>query len=164
MRSACTRLASNGRIAERLLETARLLEAGGASPYRVKAYREAARGVAAHPRAVRQVFAQLGVKGLDAIPGVGLGLAAAIAEMLSTGRFGLLERLRASCDPVAVFQAVPGLGPSLARRISSELRIATLEELHDAAHDGRLEALPGVGLRRACAWRAVLRDMLDVRA
>jgi DNA polymerase/3'-5' exonuclease PolX len=128
----------------------------------VNAFRAAARSVAAHPSAVRQVFAQHGVKGLDAIPGVGLGIAAAIAQMLATGRWPLLERLRAVADPVAVFQAVPGMGPSLARRICG-LGIATLEELHDAAHDGRLEAVPGVGVRRACAWRAVLAQMLGSR-
>ena len=160
MHPRTTSLASNGRIAERLREAAQLLEAEGASRYRVRAFREAARGVASHPRAVRQVFAQQGVKGLDAIPGVGLGIAAAMAEMIVTGRWSLLERLRAGSDPVAVFQAVPGVGPSLARRIRVGLRIGTLEELYEAAHDGRLEALPGVGARRARAWRAILGDML----
>ena len=161
MHPRATSLAANRRIAERLQEAARLLEAQGASPYRVKAFREAARGIASHPRAVPAVFAQLGVKGLDAIPGVGLGIAAAIAEMLATGRWSLLERLRAGADPVAVFQAVPGVGPSLARRIRANLRIGTLEELHEAAHDGRLESLPGVGARRVRAWRAILGDMLS---
>lgn len=160
MHPRSTSLASNGRIAERLQDAARLLEAQGASRYRVSAFREAARGVASHPRAVRQVFAQRGVKGLDAIPGVGLGIAAAIAEMLATGRWSLLERLRAASDPVAVFQAVPGVGPSLARRIRATLRIGTLEELYEAAHDGRLESLPGLGPRRVRAWRAILGDML----
>ena len=164
MRSPSTQLAANRRIADRLLEASRLLEAQGASRYRIKAFRDAARGVASHPRAVRQVFAQHGVAGLDAIPGVGLGLAAAIAEMLATGRWSMLDRLRSASDPVCVFQAVPGMGPSLARRICAGLGIATLEELHEAAHDGRLEALPGVGVRRACAWRSVLHEMLELRA
>jgi DNA polymerase/3'-5' exonuclease PolX len=164
MRPATRALAHNRRIAERLDEAARLLETQGASAYRVKSYREAARSVAVHPRAMARVFAQHGMKGLDAVPGVGLGIAAAIAEMVVTGRWSLLERLRTSCDPAAVFQWLPGVGPALARRIRDDLRIATLEELHEAAHDGRLEALPGVGGRRVHAWRAVLGDMLEPRA
>jgi len=76
----------------------------------------------------------------------------------------VLEELRRSAEPAALFQSLPGVGPALARRIRDDLRIATLEQLHEAAHDGRLEALPGVGLRRASAWRAVLGDMLDARA
>jgi DNA polymerase/3'-5' exonuclease PolX len=164
MRPAARAAAENRRIAERLQEAARLLEAQGASPYRVRSYREAARGGAGHPRGLSRVFGEAGVKGLDAVPGVGLGIAAAISEMLATGRWSLLARLRTSCDPAAVFQAVPGVGPALARRIRDELRIATLEELHEAAHDGRLEALPGMGLRRAAACRAAVGDMLDARA
>jgi DNA polymerase/3'-5' exonuclease PolX len=163
MRPAAQAFVQNRRIAERLEEAARLLETQGASPYRVRSYRLAARGVACHPRALGRVFDESGVKGLDALPGVGLGIAGAIAEILATGRWSLLARLRATCDPVAVFQSVPGVGPALARRIHQELRIATLEDLHEAAHDGRLEALPGVGLRRALACRAVVGDMLDVR-
>jgi len=152
--------ACNRRVAERLLEASRLLEGHGASRYRVNAFRAAARGVLAHPRSLLALFQEDGVHALDAIPGVGLGIAAAIAEMLVAGRWRLLEELRRSVDPASVFQSLPGLGPALARRIRDDLRIATLEQLHEAAHDGRLEALPGVGLRRACAWRAVLGDML----
>lgn len=157
-------LAQNRRVAERLLEAARLLEGQGASRYRVVAFRTAARGVLAYPRPLRAVFDAGGARALDAIPGVGLGIAAAIAEMLATGRWRLLEELRRAAEPAALFQSLPGVGPALARRIRDDLRIATLEQLHEAAHDGRLEALPGVGLRRASAWRAVLGDMLDARA
>ncbi|HZZ91473.1 MAG TPA: helix-hairpin-helix domain-containing protein [Usitatibacter sp.] len=152
---------TNRRIAERLAEAARLLQAQGASRYRVKAYRNAARGVASHPRPLPLVFAQGGVRGLDGIPGVGLGIAAGIEQMLRTGRWSLLQHLRASSRPAVVLQAVPGMGPALARRVHEELRISTLEGLHEAARDGRLDAFPGVGPRRASAWRAVLDDMLD---
>jgi len=154
---------SNRRVAERLLEAARLLESRAASPYRVNAFRVAARGVLAHPRSLQALFEEGGARALDAIPGVGLGIAGAIAQMLANGRWPLLEELRRAADPASVFQSLPGIGPALARRIRDDLRIATLEQLHAAAHDGRLEALPGVGLRRAWAWRAVLGDMLDPR-
>jgi DNA polymerase/3'-5' exonuclease PolX len=154
-------LPDNRRIAERLSEAARLLQSQGASRYRVNAYRNAARGVAFHPRPLPLLFAQRGVRGLDGIPGVGLGIAAGIAQMLASGRWSLLEHLRASSVPCVVLQSVPGMGPALARHICDELHIATLQELHEAAHDGRLEALRGVGARRARAWRAVLDDMLD---
>jgi DNA polymerase/3'-5' exonuclease PolX len=161
MRPAIRALAHNRRIAERLDEAARLLEAQGATRYHVRSYRDAARSVASHPRALARVFQEHGVKGLDALPRVGLGIAAAIAEMLATGRWSRLERLRAASRPEALFRSLPGLGPALARRIRDELHVASLEGLREAAHDGRLESLRGVGLRRAHAWRAVLDDMLD---
>lgn len=152
--------AENRRIAERLLEASHLLYVQGASPYRVSAYRNAADALARLPRDVRAIFEAEGVRGLDAIPRVGLGIASAIAEMLATQRWSQLERLRGTADPEKLFQNVPGLGPGLARRIHGELHIDSLEDLEAAAHDGRLERMPGIGARRAEAWRACLGQML----
>ncbi len=150
----------NRQIAERLREAAQLLHVQGASPYRANAYRLAADSVATLPRDVRAIFATEGVRGLDAIPRVGLGIASAIAEMLATGRWSQLERLRGNSDPEALLQTVPGLGPEFARRIHGELHVDSLEALEVAANDGRLERLPGVGSRRAAAWRASLAQIL----
>lgn len=150
----------NRQIAERLLEASHLLYAQGASPYRVSAYRNAADAIARHSRSARAIFEAEGVHGLDAIPRVGLGIASAVAEMLTTGRWAQLERLRGSADPEKLLQTVPGLGPGFARRIHDQLHVDSLEALEAAAHDGRLEGLAGVGSRRASAWRAWLGDTL----
>lgn len=150
----------NRRIAERLAQASHLLRQQGASPYRANAYRLAADALVTLPRDVRAIFAAEGVRGLDAIPRVGLGIASAIAEMLATGRWSQLERLRGTSDPEALLQTVPGLGPEFARRIHGELHVDSLEALEIAANDGRLERLPGVGARRAAAWRASLAQML----
>jgi hypothetical protein len=153
----------NRQIADWLRQTADLLAAQGANPYRVSAYRHAADTVARWPESLAAIHAREGRKGLDALPGIGEGLANAIAEMLTTGRWGQLERLRGSIDPVALFQTIPGIGGGLARRIHDTLHVDTLEALEFAAHDGRLESVPGVGNRRAAAIRATLTDTLDHR-
>ncbi len=44
--------------------------------------------------------------------------------------------------------SVPGIGPTLARRLHEVLDVHTVEELDAAAHDGRLERVPGFGARR----------------
>ena len=51
-------------------------------------------------------------------------------------------------------------GPQLAQRVHDRLGIDTLEALEIAAHDGRLEAVPGFGARRATAVRGVLGSLL----
>ncbi|HET7731494.1 MAG TPA: helix-hairpin-helix domain-containing protein [Usitatibacter sp.] len=153
-------LLENQRIAARLEEAARLLAAQAASPYRVSAYRHAAQGIAHHPQDVRRIFEASGVKGLDAIPRVGLGIASAVAEMLLTGRWGMLERLRGESDPASLLQSVPGVGPALAARIHDQLHIDSLEDLEAAANDGRLEQMRGVGPRRLAALRPALNEML----
>lgn len=152
--------ATNQVLAERLREAADLLEQQGANPFRVRAYREAAQAVATHPDDLREIYERGGIEALDALPGVGSRIATAIAEMLRTGRWAQLERLRGTLDPERLFRAAPGVGPTLARRIHETLHVDTLEALEMAAHDGRLAAVPGVGPRRAAALRATLASML----
>jgi len=155
----------NQQIADKLREAADLLHAQGANPYRVSAYRKAADTVGQLPRSVREIFDAEGVKGLDALPNIGEGIASAIAEILITTRWSQLERLRGTTDPERLFQSIPGMGPELAKHIHDTLHIDTLEGLETAANDGRLEGVPGVGPRRAAAWRAALDRMLGrVRA
>ncbi len=150
----------NQQIADKLREAAELLHAQGANPYRVSAYRKAADTLAQLPKGLREIFDSEGVKGLDALPNVGKGIASAITEILITTRWSQLERLRGTTEPARLFQSVPGMGPGLAKRIHDVLHIDTLEGLETAANDGRLEGVPGVGPRRAAAWRAALDRML----
>jgi hypothetical protein len=153
----------NRQIADWLQQAADLLAAQGANPFRVSAYRHAADTLARWPESIAAIHAREGRKGLDALPGIGEGLANAIAEMLTTGRWGQLERLRGSIDPVALFQTIPGIGREFAKRIHDTLHVDTLEALEFAAHDGHLESVPGVGRRRAASIRAILTDTLGHR-
>ena len=151
----------NEQVAAWLRQAAELLHAQHANPFRVGAYRKAADGVQQCARSLRELFAAEGLAGLDALPGVGPGIAAAIAEMLHTGRWAQLERLRGDVDPTLLFRTVPGIGPELAARIHDGLGVDTLEALEAAAHDGRLAAVPGVGERRTATIRAALAEILD---
>jgi hypothetical protein len=155
--------ALNEPIAGLLREMAGLLETQGGNPFRSRAYRHAADTVSAWPEAVRAVFEREGLAGLDALPGVGAGIAAAIAEMLACGHWSKLDRLRGEVDAEALFRTVPGVGPELARQFHDDLGVDTLEALETAAHDGRLARMPRLGARRAAAIRAALTEMLDRR-
>jgi len=147
-------------IAEKLRQAGDILGQQGSNPFRVAAYRRAADAVLREDRDLREIFESKGTEGVLAIPHVGRGIAAAIIEMLRTGHWSQLERLRGTLDPVRVFQTVPGIGPALAQRISDVLGIDTLEGLEIAAHDGRLESVAGIGARRATAVRAALQTLL----
>ena len=151
---------TNLRVADRLREAAALLEQQGANPFRSQAYRRAADTLEHLTRDVAGIADQEGGEALEALPGIGRGIARAIRELVRTGRWAQLERLRGGADPVVLFGAVPGIGPELARRIHDQLHVDSLEALETAAADGRLDAVPGLGPRRIAAIRASLDAML----
>jgi putative hydrolase len=150
----------NQQVADKLLECAALLEQQGASLFRVRAYRRAGETIARCPQDVYAVLAAEGRPGLDRLPGVGPSIAAAIEEILRTGRWSQLLRLRGALDPARLFRAVPGLGAVLATRIHEALHVDSYEALEIAAHDGRLADVPGIGPRRAAMIRAGLQALL----
>lgn len=84
----------NLRIAARLREAAERLEDQGENAFRVGAYRRAADTVDHCDVPLGELFGARGAQGLRGLPGIGPGIAAAIAEMVTTGRWMLLERLR----------------------------------------------------------------------
>jgi hypothetical protein len=151
----------NASIAHAFDRASELLRAQGANPYRVRAYRQAAETIKAMNEPVVQVLDQRGRKALVALPTIGEGLAAAIEEIATDGRFRLLERLQGETAPEDLFASIPGIGEELAERIHENLDIETLEELEVAAYDGRLDAVPGFGPERLEAVRDYLSVSLD---
>ncbi|OJY66643.1 MAG: hypothetical protein BGP12_09030 [Rhodospirillales bacterium 70-18] len=147
-------------MATQLRQAAAVLEAQGANPFRVNAYRRAAEMLEREPRDVRAIAAEGGYAALDALPGVGPSLAGAIIEMVTTGHWTFLERLTGLAGADTVFAAVPGIGPNLAQRVHDTLHLDSLEALEAAAHDGRLETVPGFGPRRVAMVRNALATLL----
>lgn len=150
----------NQRLAAKLREYAELIESQQADHFRVTAYRRAAEVVEQLPQPATVLMARGGRKALEALPAVGRAIAAALAEMMVTGRWSQLERLRGSLVPEALFMSIPGIGPALASRICSELHLESLADLEMAAYDGRLDGVPGFGQRRLAMARAVLNERL----
>jgi hypothetical protein len=152
---------TNQEIADVLDRVADLLEAQDANPYRVNAYRKAARVVERAAGSVAKIAGAVEGEQLEDLPDIGKSIGGAIREFVHTGRLALLERLEGELPPEELFTTIPGIGEELARRISSELHIETLEDLERAAHDGRLEQVPGMGHRRIAAVRDSLESILS---
>ena len=154
------RASLNEDIAGRLEEIARLLDAQGANPFRVRAYRRAADTVRRLPRPASEILEQQGLEGLQSLPGIGESIARAIRDLLAHGRSAMLERLRGESDPTKVLASVPGIGRVGADKLHHDLGIETLEDLEAAAHDGRLDELAGFGQKRLAGIRDSLAHRL----
>lgn len=152
---------SNKEIAELLEQVADLLEAQEANTFRIRAYRSGAASVRAADKQVASLVKNGDTAAVRELPDIGEGLAALIGEYVQTGRSTLLERLQGEVTPEDVFTKVPGIGEELATRINRELDIQTLEELEQAAHDGRLAKVEGFGERRVKAVQTALAGMLS---
>ncbi len=151
--------AQNHQIATRLRSFAELLAAQGEDGFRVRAYRAAADRIDTLDQPLRAIHQEGGSAALIALPTIGEGIAAAIVEMLSTGRWAQLERLRGDTTAEALFQTLPGVGPTLADRFATLLDAQTLEELETLLRNPQM-SVPGVGAGRRQAILAALEQRL----
>lgn len=134
----------NADIAAKLDEIADLLEIEGANPFRIRAYRNAARTLRDLSREVTSLLAQ--GEDLTELPGIGKDLAGKIEDIVKTGTTPMLDEHRRAVPPTLLdLLKIPGLGPKRVKTLSQALGIRTLKDLHDAARTGRLNALTGFG-------------------
>jgi len=107
---------SNARVAELLNEMAALYEMEG-EPFKPRAYERAALSVEARSEPLYETFSKGGPTALKDIPGIGMGIAAHIAELLERGTFSEYERLKKK-TPVNITElvAVEGIGPKTVKR------------------------------------------------
>ncbi len=134
----------NSEIEEILDTVANLLEIKGENPFRVRAYRNAARTI----QGLSQSVAALVHEGhdLSELPGVGKDLAGKIAEIVETGTLSLLTELQGELPAgLTDLMKVPGLGPKRVAALYQELGITTLADLAQAAEQRRIQALEGFG-------------------
>jgi DNA polymerase (family 10) len=82
----------NSEISETLEEVADLLEIEGANQFRIRAYRNASRVVAALPRSAADLISD--EKALTELPGIGKDLAGKIGEICRTGNFALTRQVQ----------------------------------------------------------------------
>jgi DNA polymerase (family 10) len=151
-------------VAQVLEQIAAFLELKGENPFRIRAFRTAARAVSSFPGDLRD-----GIEdgSLAAAKGVGPATLQIVSEIVATGRASMLEELREQIPPGLVeMLAISGLGVAKIRQIHDVLDIDSVPELEAAALDGRLARLPRFGpktsenilkgiafLRQASAYR-----------
>jgi DNA polymerase (family 10) len=126
-------------------EIADLLEFQDANPFRVRAYRNAARRINDLPEPLAKIAADP-KRQLTDIDGIGKDLAQKIGELLDTGSITMLEELRAAIPGgVLAIVRIPGMGPKKAAALHKELGITSLDMLRAACEADQVQALKGFG-------------------
>lgn len=146
---------------QQLREAADLLEAQDDNPFRVSAYRRAADAVEALDTDLGDIVDRGGPEALQDIPGVGESIAASLGEIVETGHWSYLDRLRGQTGPEDLFSKIPGVGTALAQRLHDVLHVDSLEQLEAALQDPACARVPGLGPRRRASLLAVVAQMLS---
>jgi DNA polymerase (family 10) len=132
-------------VAQVLEQIAAFLELKSENPFRIRAFRTAARAITGFPGDLRQAVED---GSLASAKGVGPATLQIVRELISTGRASMLEELREQIPAGLVeMLEISGLGVAKIRQIHELLGIDSLPELEAAAHDGRLSKLPRFGPR-----------------
>jgi len=137
-------MAENNRELARIFEDiADMLEILDEDPYRVNAYRKAARAI----RDLNEDVAEIARRGrLESIPGVGKSTAEKIREFLQTGKVSRYEELKAKVPTTLLdLLKIPGMGPKKAAAAWKKLGVTTVEDLKRVLESGELARLPGMG-------------------
>lgn len=134
---------NNQDLADLFDRMADLLAIKGEVIYITLAYRRVAESLRDLPEDIHTVQRE---GRLRQIPGVGKEVEKKIEELLSTGKLAFLERLEQEV-PVSLLDLlqVPDVGPKKVALFWKQANINTLPELEQAAREGRLRALPGMG-------------------
>jgi DNA polymerase (family 10) len=145
----------NPDLARRFDEVADLLEIKDENPFRVRAYRNAARTIRDFPDAIADWVRQ--ARDLTEIPGIGEDLAEKISELVNTGELPLRTQLLAKL-PAGLLDLlrIPGLGPKRVKLLYSKLKIKSAADLAKALDAGKVTKLKGFGPKMEAKIRAGL--------
>jgi hypothetical protein len=155
---------TNDQITTVLDRIADLLEMKSANRFRIQAYRDAAQTVRNSDESVVERAWKGRDEALEQLPHIGEGIASVITSYVHTRRSDFLDQLEGEVAPGKLLTQVPGIGDELAQHIAEQLDISTLEDLEQAAHDGRLQEVEGFGPGRVRNVCLSLAGMLSTAA
>ncbi|MFM8479425.1 MAG: DNA polymerase/3'-5' exonuclease PolX [Planctomycetaceae bacterium] len=141
---------NNDAIASQFELLADLLEIQGANPFRIRAYRNAARTISGLAESLADMVGD--GADLQELPGIGGDLARQIAEIVTTGQHAGLQELKQQV-PAGVLDMlrIPGVGPKKAAVFFHQLGLTTLDQLKVACESGRIAQVKGFGAKTEAA-------------
>lgn len=137
---------TNKDAADVLFNVATILELAEDNPYRIRAYRRAARQLLRSPENARVRLTK--ERELD-LPGLGPRLRRKLGELFAAGRMTFYVELCAELpDEIQALMEIPHVGPKTATRLYEELGVSTPAGVVQAAKAGKIRQLYGFGAKR----------------
>ncbi len=138
----------NTAIAKVFSDIADLLELKGENAFKIRAYQKAARAIEHYPKEIKIMLDE--GEDLQAIPGVGEAIAKKTTELVTTGKLGYYENLKAEFpDGITNLLSIPGIGPKTANRLSAELGVTSVDALERLIKTGQVARLFRLGDKTA---------------
>src|SRR2546421_4095865 len=133
----------NAALADRLESFAALLELADAQSHAVRAYRRAAEVIRSTPAPVAELVRAGRAQELR---GIGPGIDRRLRELVETGDIQELADLERELAPELIgLGRLLGIGAKRGIEIGRALGISTPDEFRQAAEEGRLKEVPGIG-------------------
>jgi DNA polymerase (family 10) len=138
----------NTAIAKVFSDIADLLELKEENAFKIRAYQKVARAIEHYPKEIKIMLDE--GENLRNISGVGEAIAKKTTELVTTGKLGYYENLKAEFpEGITNLLAIPGIGPKTANKLSSELGVSSVDALEQAIHNGKVATVFRLGDKTA---------------
>ncbi len=147
----------NKEVSRILYEIANLLEIKDVD-YKPRAYRKAARNIEALTEDIESIHER---GELEEIGGVGEAISEKISEYLETGELEYYESLKNELSiDIEELTNIEGIGPKSVKKLHEELNIQSLEDLEEAAQEGKVKEVEGFGEK---TQKKILENIEDAK-
>lgn len=150
----------NNKISDIFQEIGDILEIQNENPFRIRSYHRAAQVIRNLAGDVETAYKK-DPKKILAIRGIGKDLFSMIEEIIKTGDCTLHKDLLAHFHPgLLEMLNLRGIGPKKVKLIYMNLGIKDMKALEEAAEEGKLRELPGMGEKTE---KAIIKSIQDLK-
>lgn len=151
---------TNEEIASLLEELATYLELEGENPFKIRAYKNAARAVTGYMDSIAELIIQ--GEDITSIPGIGKNIEKKIKEIIETGSLDHIKRYREKYPPgILELLNIYGLGVKKIKIFYDKFNVTSPEDLLDLINNGKIRELPGFGKKSEERLKIALSNYLN---
>ncbi len=151
---------TNSEITKKFKLAAKLMELHGENPFKLRSYQTISDTIYGQD----QELADLDLKALEAIEGIGKGMAANIRSLVETGSFENLDKyLQLTPEGVIEMLGISGFGPKKVWTLWQEGGAETVDDLLAMCRQGKIAGLKGFAEKSQESLQRAVEFLIDCR-